>query len=296
MNINLALKDRVSLMKKLDMNRDGEISDVELYRALQTVDQQVSREVVDSALKKIVSGASDFANMKEYTKSLIKRFDGNQDGFISMSELSEGLRRMGISLNSREVAALMEKLDLDKNGEITQEELYKVLIGYEAYALPKLNAAQVSVDQAIKKLASGAETFSNMREYVRFLIKQFDSNNDGIINFEELTTGLRSLGINLNQIEAQALMKKLDLNRDGRISDDELMKILSGKTGDIIPPALLPQVVDQALKKIATGADDYSDMKGYAKSLIRKFDRNNDGQIQFKELANGLKTMNIYLT
>jgi hypothetical protein len=38
MNINLALKDRVSLMKKLDMNRDGEISDVELYRALQTVD------------------------------------------------------------------------------------------------------------------------------------------------------------------------------------------------------------------------------------------------------------------
>jgi Ca2+-binding EF-hand superfamily protein len=39
-------------------------------------------------------------------------------------------------------------------------------------------------------------------------------------------------------------MKKLDLNRDGRISDDELMKILSGKTGDIIPPALLPQVVD----------------------------------------------------
>jgi EF-hand domain pair len=122
-------------------------------------------------LKKIVSGSSDFSNMKEYTKSLIKRFDGNQDGFISMSELSEGLRRMGISLNSREVAALMEKLDLDKNGEITQEELYKVLIGYEAYALPKLNAAQVSVDQAIKKLASGAETFSNMKEYVRFLIK-----------------------------------------------------------------------------------------------------------------------------
>lgn len=131
MDINLALKDRVALMKKLDMNRDGEISDTELYKALSTVEQVVNREVVDSALKKIVAGSIDYANLKEYTKSLIKRFDGNQDGLISMSELSEGLRRMGISLNSREVAAFMDKLDLDKNGEVTQDELYKVLLGYE---------------------------------------------------------------------------------------------------------------------------------------------------------------------
>jgi Ca2+-binding EF-hand superfamily protein len=119
MDINLALKDRVSLMKKLDMNRDGEISDNELYRALSTVDNAMNREVVDSALRKIVAGSTDYSNLKEYVKYLIKRFDGNQDGLVSMSELSEGLRRMGISLNSREVAALMEKLDLDKNGEIT---------------------------------------------------------------------------------------------------------------------------------------------------------------------------------
>lgn len=296
MDINLVLKDRVALMKKLDMNRDGEISDTELYKALSSVEQVVNREVVDSALKKIVAGAVDYANLKEYTKSLIKRFDGNQDGLVSMSELSEGLRRMGISLNSREVAALMDKLDLDKNGEITQEELYKVLLGYEILGQPRMNAAQLSVDQALKKLASGADTFSSMREYVRFLIKQFDSNNDGIINFEELSAGLRSLGINLNQVEAQALMKKLDLNRDGRISEDELLKILSGATSEIMAPGVLHQAIEQALKKIATGADDYNDLRGYAKSLIKRFDRNQDGQIQFKELCDGLKTMNIYLT
>jgi Ca2+-binding EF-hand superfamily protein len=72
-------------------------------------------------------------------------------------------------------------------------------------------------------------------------------------------------------------MKKLDLNRDGRISEEELLKILSGQTGDVIPPALLPQVINDTLKKIATGADDYNDMRGYAKSLIKKFDRNQDG-------------------
>lgn len=40
---------------------------------------------------------------------------------------------------------------------------------------------------------------------------------------------------------------------------------------------MLPQIIDQALKKIASGADDYSDLRGYSKSLIKKFDRNQDG-------------------
>jgi Ca2+-binding EF-hand superfamily protein len=63
-----------------------------------------------------------------------------------MSELSEGLKRMGISLNRREVAALMDKLDLNKNGEISEEELYKVLLGYEVVAQPRKNAVSISVD------------------------------------------------------------------------------------------------------------------------------------------------------
>ena len=59
---------------------------------------------------------------------------------------------------------------------------------------------------------------------------------------------------------------------------------------------MLPQIVDQTLKKIASGAEDYSNMKEYAKTLIKKFDRNGDCIISFKELYEGLKTMNIYLT
>jgi Ca2+-binding EF-hand superfamily protein len=75
MEINLALKDRVALMKKLDMNRDGEISENELYKALSTVDVAINRDAVDSALRKIASGSNDYANMKVYSKALIKRFD-----------------------------------------------------------------------------------------------------------------------------------------------------------------------------------------------------------------------------
>jgi len=34
LGVSLALKDRVALMKRLDFNNDGEISDIEMYRAL----------------------------------------------------------------------------------------------------------------------------------------------------------------------------------------------------------------------------------------------------------------------
>jgi Ca2+-binding EF-hand superfamily protein len=64
-----------------------------------------------------------------------------------------------------------------------------------------------------------------MREYVRFLIKKFDFDNDGIITFNELCDG--ALNIFLTLKERQALMKSLDLNNDGRLTADELLTVLS---------------------------------------------------------------------
>ena len=62
---------------------------------------------------------------------------------------------------------------------------------------------------------------------MRILIKRFDGNSDGIISFEELVNGVKQLHIHLNLKEKLALMKKLDLNRDGEITADELYKVLA---------------------------------------------------------------------
>jgi len=57
------------------------------------------------------------------------------------------------------------------------------------------------VDNTLKKIASGAEDYSSMSDYVKDLMNKFDSNYDGYISFEELTNGLRSLDINLTSQE-----------------------------------------------------------------------------------------------
>jgi Ca2+-binding EF-hand superfamily protein len=66
-----------------------------------------------------------------------------------------------------------------------------------------------------------------MKEYVHDLMNKFDSNYDGFISFEELTNGLRSIKINLTSQEKQALMKRLDFNRDGEIAEEEIFRAIA---------------------------------------------------------------------
>lgn len=190
----------------------------------------------------------------------------------------------------------MDKLDFNKDGEITLEELTRVLQSSEAGALSKY-VSGLSADQALIKLKSNGQNFNNMREYAKFLIKKFDDNDDNIINFRELSKGLKSLGMTLSIPEMQSLMKKLDFNKDGNISEEELVKAFSGQTADNqMPAGQFMQVINSAITKIAGNADDLSNMKDYARQIIKRFDKDDDGVISFKELTDGCKTMNIYLT
>jgi Ca2+-binding EF-hand superfamily protein len=66
-----------------------------------------------------------------------------------------------------------------------------------------------------------------MDEYVRDLVRKFDRNSDGYLSLQELTDGLTKLGIHLTSSESKALMSKLDLNRNGEVSADEILTVLS---------------------------------------------------------------------
>lgn len=210
----------------------------------------------------------------------MRRFDENHDGLITVSELVEGLRKMGIFLSAREKQALMNKLDLNRDGEISQEELFKVLNSSSTTLSSK--ALTTSIDHVIKSLADGANSFPSMRDYARHLIRQFDRDGDGIITFQELCEGLVKLNFLISNQEKQALMKKLDMDRDGQITEKEMYRVLSSVEVPRNPKLTsTSQTVETTLRKILSGADDINDLRGYAKKLIQKFDKDNDGIISF---------------
>lgn len=118
-------------MQKLDTNRDGYISDKELYKALSVVSiqnlRQNAKEAAEIALKKIAAGAEEYESMREYVNFLMKKFDIDGDGSITFDELCQGLKKLNMNLTLKERQALMRKLDIDANGELSSQELYGVL-------------------------------------------------------------------------------------------------------------------------------------------------------------------------
>lgn len=94
---------------------------------------------------------------------------------------------------------------MDRNGEISDHELFKALSSVSSSDLQA--HAREAADIALKKLAAGAEDYSNMREYVKVLMRNFDYDNDGVITFNELCDGVKRMNVFLTLKERQALMR-----------------------------------------------------------------------------------------
>lgn len=195
----------------------------------------------------------------------------------------------------------MKKFDVNLDGEISAEELTKILSGSNT----KLSKSELatSVDQTLRKIAAGADKFGSLKEYTKNIVTRFDKNKDGYISFDELCQGFASLSIYLTPQEKKALMNTLDLNSDGEITAKEIEQTLRPFFGgdnysksEAIPQGQLQQVINQTLLKIAGGADDMSRLREYSKTLVRRFDSDSDGVISYRELVEGLKGLGIYLT
>ncbi len=73
------------------------------------------------------------------------------------------------------------------------------------------------------------------------------------------------------------------MNKDGEVSGEEILKVLNtvSSIGTSLTKYQLNASVDQVIKKLAEGADNFSSMKDYSRHLIKKFDRDDDGIITF---------------
>ena len=285
LSIFISSQEKQALMECLDIDRDGQITEAEMFRVLSQGSPSGGTSnaghdaIADATIKKIAAGASKFGSMQDYVRDLVRRFDRNSDGLLSIGELTDGLKKIGITLNSLEVQALMKRLDLNRDGEVSADEILTVLGG---------SAQSSSIDKVIQKLQDGGKSFSSMKDYCKHLIKKFDRDNDGIITFTELCDGLLKLNIMVAGTDKRALMERLDLDRDGKITEHELYRVISGTVSD--------DLIEQTVKKIAAGAKKFSSMAEYVKDLVRKFDRNSDGFLSMQELTDGLAKIGIFLT
>lgn len=85
---------------------------------------EASPEVI---IEKIKKGAKSFPNMQEYAIHLMKVLDKNNDGFVDVAEFSAGLKSLNIFCSKHEEHALLRRFDQNGDGKISMEEFYNTL-------------------------------------------------------------------------------------------------------------------------------------------------------------------------
>jgi Ca2+-binding EF-hand superfamily protein len=82
---------------------------------------------IESIVDKIKKGASKHPNMQEYAIHLMKVLDKNNDGFVDIDEFSGALKTLNLFLSKHEEHTLLRKFDTNQDGKVSMEEFYNTL-------------------------------------------------------------------------------------------------------------------------------------------------------------------------
>jgi Ca2+-binding EF-hand superfamily protein len=276
------IHELINAFRQIDENGDGAISQKELTNGMRNMRMSFSNEEVYAIfaaadinrdgeigytefISLMIPTAGDalskfrkcFLNVKS-AKDAFNRIDVDRDGTISFEELFKG---MGNNFSQNEVKAVFAMGDSDQDGQIDFIEFSKLMI-------PAANDALAKFWKCFRDIQVVKQAFS-----------QFDTDNDGRITRDEVMAGMRKSGRDFSSDEIDAIFILADRDGDGQIDFAEFAVIM-------IPSA--PERISKLRKTFRTQAD--------VEAAFKRFDTNHDGSISFQEMKNGLKNCGVLLT
>jgi Ca2+-binding EF-hand superfamily protein len=182
------------------------------------------------------STSTNSARGQQFQKELLAKLDSNSDGAVDQDELKSALTQKTDDGLLVSLSKNFGDLDSDDSGSLSNEEM-------AAMAPPPTPPG----DQAPNTELADA------------LISALDTDGDGAINSDELSSGLSNAGSTADSTE---IFSALDKNEDGTVSQDELAASLT-------PPPPPPQQVS-------------------SEELFSQLDTDSDGSVTATELSSAL--------
>jgi len=257
--------------KTYDANGDGAIDRVELHKALTNYKFNFSDQEVDIIFKVGDSDGDGEVNFEEFmclmcpdasqiiqkfrasyrtineVKAAFRKFDKNNDGGLSKSELARMMYSTGYSYTDTEIDAIMNLGDKDGDGEIDLEEFLIMMTPSASETLNKIRKNITCIDD------------------VKALFKAIDIDSDGLLSKDEM---MESPGCKFDQEEIDAIYELGDSNGDLVLDIGEFIAIMYPAAGE-------------ALAKLSRNYPNIDEVK----ELFRRLDYDNDGSITKSELS-----------
>ncbi|ACO63687.1 predicted protein, partial [Micromonas commoda] len=146
-------------------------------------------------------------------------------------EVEEGLRRRGIAVSDDQLRSMLGELDANKDRRISASE-------FDAFC-------------------------DKRRANIKQVFRDVDADGDGQIDSKELRRGVERAGLKISDEQLRAAFKRMDLDRDGRLSFDEFESTLM-----LLPHGANPEAVFDAFAHRAFVDDpDGGETIGTAKKL-----------------------------
>ncbi|CAM9771974.1 unnamed protein product, partial [Ectocarpus sp. 6 AP-2014] len=152
-------------------------------------------------------------------KKAFRHFDARRKGKVSETDLSDGLRRLGLELTTRQERGLFRTMDLDTQGFLVYPDL--VVFARDP------NHHDVR-DKVLGRLNRVTES------RIRGELERRDPSGSGVISEKSLRNILEAFGMDLAGADLGRLMHRFDAHEDGTASIERVVSfcLLSGNNDD----------------------------------------------------------------
>lgn len=213
-----------------------------------------------------------------------RHFDSDGDGYITYSELEEGLDKLGIFDNisdwRNQLPAIAAKIDTTHNGLISLHDFFKFLgdVSYAPNIIQKMTKIFALATQK-------GMTFDT-------IFTTIDQNKSGMISVEELHKGLIDLGTfhDLKITDVMELITHLDQDKDNKISSQEFVEFFKNRVEASLQERVKKNA-EQIVIKFRNFMAKVVDKGGKVEDIFKYFDQNNSGFASSREISEGLKKL-----
>ena len=139
----------------------------------------------------------------ETYREAFSMYDKNGDSKITIDELGDVMKNLGITPSNKKLSELLHEIDLDGSGSIEFNE-------FEIWMT--------------NKLAEGK--YGRNEQDLENCFKVFDANGDQFITADELKNVMKRLGQNLSDDEINLMITEADTDGDKRINFKEFVQLM----------------------------------------------------------------------